>query len=451
MSEKAVSIWEYARDVVLIAFVAFHFHDFALRVFGYLYLPSILGVEIPPILFTGSCITVLTMLAAWRMLFDSGWRARLANKDIRWFLASILICCAVLLLTAPTLTGILKIRNILYPLILFSLGYVCGINIRRIVISIAVIAALNIAMVIVTWIFFIETYITLILLYDNAIPGVKSVFKGTYRQSAAMMPTGLLVHRVYFRTFFVLAWTLFLHRALGGETSARARIWFGTFAALSFLMVVGSFSRTAMLTALFVCGVLLFRWYKEGGALKVTAAVRYAMLSVIFTLMVALGTFIFLMQQNVNLNLLDVETLFETSTYGRFGNWMRVIDTVDERRGWLIGADIAEPDVSTSRGEAPWSEHMFVASDNLFLDLLFRGGLILLFGYLMFLYFAFKNLREAKLEPDLTLFVATLLIFGNLETGNTLIAVVMLIAGARLGDHFWKKTAEKRVERAAQA
>ncbi len=429
---------------MMISLIVFHFHDFALRVFGYLYAPTLLGLQFPPILFTGGCLSALAVLGAIRLMFDADWRGRLKNPDIRWFLASFFLCCAVILLTAPTLSGFLKIRNILYPLILFAAGYVCGINVRRTIIAIAVTAVVNIVTVIVTWVFFLESYITLILLYDNAIPGVKSLFKGTYRQAAAMMPTGLLVHRVYFRTFFVLAWSFLLHASLSEKNSVRFRVWSAILAVLSFLMIVGSFSRTAMLTALLICAVLLYRWWREGGAQKTSAAVRYAAISVILALVFTLGAIVYSLQQNVNLNLLDTETLFQTSTYGRVGNWIRVIDTIDARNGWLIGADFAEPEVSASRGEAVWSEFLFVASDNLFLDLLFRGGLLLLGGYLAFLFFAFRNIREAKLEPDLTLFVATLLIFGNLETGNTLITIVMLIAGARAGDYVWKKTAENK-------
>lgn len=437
-------MWEIARDIAFIALIVFHFHDFALRVFGYLYAPTIIGMHFPPILFTGSCLTALVILGAIRLFFDHDWRGRLQNKYLRWYLASFFVCCAVILLTSPTIGGFMKIRNILYPLILFGAGYFCGINFRRVQIGIAVTAIVNIVTVIVTWVFFLESYITLILLYDTAIPGVKSLFRGTYRQSAAMVPTGLLVHRVYFRTFFVLVWALFLKSALNDANSVRFRIWSAVLAVVSFLMIVGSFSRTAMLTALFISAVLLYLWWREGGAQKTSVAVRYTAISIILALVFTLGAIVYSLQQNVNLNLLDTETLFQTSTYGRVGNWIRVIDTIDARNGWLIGADFAEPEVSSTRNEEVWSEFLFVASDNLFLDLLFRGGLILLGGYLLFLFLAYQNIREAKLEPDLTLFIATLLIFGNLETGNALITIVMLIAGGRVGDYFWKQASERR-------
>jgi len=427
--------WIITRDVLVCLFIIFLFHEFVVRVIGTVYLPALTGFSLSPIYWVEGTSLALIILGLWRSIADERYRQRFRPSFIYLLIAWTFICIAFMSLNTTSIGGAMTVRSLLYSPYLFFLGYLVGVD-RWLVFRMLLIAGLiNFAMTLLLGLVFFKQYELFLLYFDKALPaGSQSVWDLVYRHAQVVMPTGLIVYRLRFRTFFILLGALSLYFALR-TPSARWKVigWFSALASLA--MVIGTFSRAGIVTDAAIYIAIAVHWLNASGRLKaVRIKARYAAVVLAIIVLVTGGiTGVYLWMMSKNINLLDTHSLLDLKG-GRLGQWVNLTDNLTREGGWLTGLPQRAWSYTGKGKERLWSEIAFFTVDNQYLHTVLTGGLLALGGYLGFLLTAMGQFRRWRIYPEFLILAVALLFEANLETGSLLPPIVFLIAGGRLGD-----------------
>jgi hypothetical protein len=427
--------WVLTRNVLVNLLIVLIFHEFLVRVLGTVYLPAVTGFSVSAIYFVEGSALGLMALGIWRCIADPPYRQRFRPSFVYGLVAWTFVCVAFLSLNVTSIGGALTVRSLLYAPYLFFLGYLVGVDRWAVFKTLLVTGLVNFSITAILGLLFFEQYEMFLLLFDQALPpGSERLYDLVYRHVDVVLPTGLIVYRLRFRTFFILLGALSLFFALRTPSKRwRAAGWTSSLASLA--MVIGTFSRSGIVSAAAIYLAIAGHWLISSGrisALRLKA--RYAAVVLALIVIVAGGiTGMYLWMMSKDINLLDTHSLLDLQG-GRLGQWVYLTENLTREGGWLTGLPQRAWSYTGKGKERIWSEIAYFTVDNQYLHIVLSGGLLALLGYLGFLITAMREFHRWRIYPEFIILVIALLFEANLETGSLLPPLVMLIAGGRLAD-----------------
>lgn len=444
--------WTVLRNTAISLLLVFLFHDFLLRIFGVLYLPSLTGISISPFFCVESMTLCIVALGLWRLRADPAYRERFRQPFIRWLLICGMVAFAFISLHVVSVPGLLSARALLYAPYLFALGYFVGVDRETVFHTLLIAALVNAIAVLILGFFLKEQYEWLLVFYDKALPGFESLYGKVHRHVKVAMPTGLIVYRLPFRTLFTLVGVMALHRALHLDGFIKQRWILGLAATASYALVLGTFSRSGMITTTLLYAFVTLHWMlKARRYQQIQLRFRYAGASIgLVTLVLVAISAVYLAQSVYNIDLLDPRSLTDEKG-GRMGQWVYIAENLTRKGGWVAGTATGLVKHSGGPRERVWSEISYFTVDNQFLSVILGGGILGFAAYIGFLGLAMRQFFKWNVYPEALILVAATLIEANLETGSLLLPVVMLLAAGQLSERIGKQPTKLTNENTFQA
>lgn len=432
--------WLSIRDVLVTVFLVLLFHDLFIRILGTELAPLLTGLRVPPVPWRDAVLLLLLCLGAWRMAVDPGWRRRFGVPHVWWQVVCLLVAAAFLSLHLDSLSQANEIKGVLYPLLAFGIGILTGFNWRKVRGAILIIAAVNLLAAAVISLLFMDQYHMWMDAYRTVFGEAAALTFGKFEQ-LVVVPMPLILERTVMTALFVVAGAIAWHETLNGNCSRRMRVVHAVLAGGSLYMVLAGFSRGGIVTAFAIYAWLYVAWAVRRSRQTATPflwAARAIVVALVAVLSVGLLTAV-VVQRTYGIDLLDPTNLISRGRAGRITIWSRVADDITRQHGWLTGI---KPSFRTARasivfgarGGQAWSEWAYFTVDNAYLYMVMQGGLVTLVALLAFLALAAVQLAKRGLQLELAILVSACLIWWMLATSPLIVALALLIGGARLGN-----------------
>lgn len=432
--------WLRVRDALVTLFLVLLFHDLFIRILGTELAPLLTGIRVPPVPWRDAVLLLLLLMGAWRMAADPRWRRRFSVPHVWWQVVCLLVCAGFLSLHLDSMSQANEIKGLLYPLLAFGTGILTGFDWRKVRGALLIIAAANIAAAAIVGLLFMDQYRLWMDAYRTVFGESAALAFGKFEQMV-VVPMPLILERTVMTTLFVVAGAIAWYQTLNGQATRRLRIAYALLAAGSLYMVLASFSRGGIVTML-----AIYVWLYVVWALKRSRyapmpnvwAARAIVLALVAIVALGLATAL-AVRQAYGIDLLDPTNLISAGRAGRITIWSRVADDITRQHGWLTGI---KPSYRTARasivfgarGGRAWSEWAYFTVDNAYLYVVMNGGLVALAALLAFLALAAVQLARRGLQLELAILVCGCLIWWMLATSPLIVALALLIGGARLGN-----------------
>lgn len=436
----AAAGWTRARDVLVVLFLIFLFHDIFIRLLGSNVLPMLVGVSLPPVPWRDAIIFALLLLGLWRLAVDEVWRQRFKAEHLWWQVALVLFTAAFLCLHATSFARINEIKGLLYPMLLFGVGVITGYDWRQARRTIIVLAVVNAVAALIVGLFFMEQYQLWIAAYRTVFGAGTALSFGKFEQ-VIVIPKPLILERTNFTVLYIVASVVAFQAALWGSTSTRQRVYYAVCCTVSVLLVITSFSRAGIVTTFLALLWLYATWAMQRAQANGHARLRglMALLPALLVLLCVGLLTVLLAYRLYGIELLNPANLISSGREGRITIWTRVLDDIERQHGWLTGIT---PTYRTERASfvfgaqstSAWSEWSYYTVDNTYLHLLMYGGLFSLAGLLAFLALAIWQFRRYACHLPLAMLVSTCIVWSMLVSNPMLLSLVLLLGGGQLGN-----------------
>jgi hypothetical protein len=436
----AAAAWTRWRDLLVVLYLVFLFHDIFIRLLGSQFLPLVIGVRLPPVPWRDAVVLALLLVGLWRMAVDPAWRRRFRVSHMWWQVALLLFAAAFLCLHATSLARLNEIKGLLYPMILFGAGVLAGYDWRKARNTIIALALVNIAAAVIVGLFFMEQYQLWIAAYRTIFGEGTALSFGKFEE-IVVLPKPLILERTSFTVLYIVAAVVAFHELLFSAAKRRWRLFYGACCAASVFLVIASFSRAGIATMFLILLGLYAAWSMQRAQAQGLRAARglLALVPAALILLVVGLLAVVLAYRVYGIELLDPSNLISSGREGRITIWSRVIDDIDRQHGWLTGIT---PTFRTERasfvfganGGSAWSEWSYYTVDNAYLHMIMYGGLFALAGLLAFLAVAAWQLYRYSCYLPLAMLVSTSLVWWMLATNPMLISLVLLLGGGQLGN-----------------
>jgi hypothetical protein len=427
--------WEGFRDTLVIAYVFLRFHSKLIEALGLTLWPPIAGGR-PVIVKPEFIVYFLLFWGVWRLIADPEWRTRFAIPYGKLQIAAAFGLIAMLAWNSVQAKQLSQALVVLDPLLLFSVGIITGVTRRRIINSVIFMAVLNIMVTIITSAFFMNLFRDWILILNTL---VQSADLTAWRASKnPYISTGLIVYFVYFNMLIMTVFAVSINNLLFGKNSKFA-YYINVFVSVSALVLAFmSLSRGTMATCLIVLMLQFYAWIRHRISEGQTSArqairltVQVIVLAVCLVLILRIGIKTILPHRDIFNTTTFVSEEFEV---GRTGVWENVIEDITRKGGWLTGVTQIQLDGFDAPRVLRFGEERYFTTDNLYLAIIVRCGLIGLLFKLLFTGITYMQLYRARAYMELSVLIGSAIVWEMLISEVMLQSIFILIGASLLGD-----------------
>lgn len=427
--------WEGFRDTLIIAYVFLRFHSKLIEALGLSFWPPIAGGR-PIIVRPEFIIYFLLLWGLWRLASDAEWRTRLAVPYGKMQIAAALGLVAMLAWNSVQAMQLSQALVVLDPLMLFTVGIITGVTRQRIITAIISMAVLNIVVTLITSAFFMNWFKDWIFILNTL---VQSADQTAWRASKnPFVSTGLIVYFVYFNMFIMTIFAVSMNNILFSK-GKKVGYWINVVVALSaFVLAFLSLSRGTMATCLIVLMMLFYAWIRtriSEGRISSRQAVRMTLQAIALTVLLILIVRIGIKTVLPHRDIFNVTTFVsEEFEVGRAGVWENVIEDITRKGGWLTGVTQIQLDGFDALRVLRYGEGRYFTTDNLYLAIIVRCGLIGLFFKVLFMGISYLQFYRARAYMELSVLIGAALVWEMLISEVMIQSIFMFLGASMLGD-----------------